>query len=194
MNASILLIDNYDSFTYNIVQYLMCLGVRPKVIKNDCANLEEILKIKYSHLIISPGPGNPQESGICKLLVKKFAAEGLPILGVCLGHQIIAEIYGARVIHAKEIFHGRVSEIENTGAGIFTHLPKKFKVTRYHSLIVESPLPESLIMTAWHQRSDGEREIMGLQHKVLPIYGVQFHPEAILTEFGMEVFKNFLNE
>lgn len=193
-HPKVLLIDNYDSFTYNIVQYLLCLGVKPLVIKNDQTEVEELLKIPMSHLIISPGPGCPKESGICLPLLEKLYLTQLPILGVCLGHQIIAEFFGGKVIHAKEVQHGKISIIQNTGKGIFTQMPQNFKVTRYHSLIVDRlTVPSSLLVTAWNKREDGDDEIMSIQHKALPIYGVQFHPEAIMSEYGLELFRNFLS-
>jgi anthranilate synthase/aminodeoxychorismate synthase-like glutamine amidotransferase len=188
----VLLIDNYDSFTYNIVQYLMCLGINPLVITNDQMSVEEILKISFSHLILSPGPGNPSNAGVCKNLIHRLMQSQIAVLGVCLGHQIIAEVFGANVQHALQIHHGKVSLIENSGLGIFSGLPAKYKVTRYHSLIVANPLPDCLSISAWHLREDGQKEIMALQHKNLPIFGVQFHPEAILTENGLELLKNFL--
>lgn len=190
----VLLIDNYDSFTYNIVQFLLCLGVKPIVIKNDQYEVDEILKITMSHLIISPGPGSPRESGVCSPLLERLYLSKLPILGVCLGHQIISEFFGGKVVHAKEIQHGKISVIQNTGEGIFAQLPQSFKVTRYHSLIVDKmTVPSNLLVTAWHKRNDGDEEIMAIQHKTLPIYGVQFHPEAILSEYGLELFRNFLS-
>lgn len=190
----VLLIDNYDSFTYNIVQYLLCLGVKPIVVKNDQLEIEDLLKIPMSHLIISPGPGSPKESGVCSPLLAKLYSTKLPILGVCLGHQIIAEFFGCKVIHAKEVQHGKISVIQNTGEGIFAQLPENFKVTRYHSLIVESlTVSSNLLVTAWHKREDGDDEIMSIQHKSLPIFGVQFHPEAIMSEYGLDLFRNFLS-
>lgn len=189
----ILLIDNYDSFTYNIVQLLMCLGHSPKVILNDQLTLEHLSKLSFSHLILSPGPGNPKQAGITLAAITKIAPERIPILGICLGHQALAEAFGGSVGFAKEIHHGKVSNIEHNGKGIFANLPSRFNVTRYHSLIVEDEsLPEILEVTAWHHRpTDGSREIMGVQHKTLPCFGVQFHPEAILSEFGLDLLKNF---
>jgi anthranilate synthase component 2 len=187
----VLLIDNYDSFTYNIVQLLMQLGIHPQVIENDKISPLELSHLDFTHLILSPGPGNPKQAGITLPAIELIAPLEIPILGICLGHQALAEAFGGRIGFAKEIHHGKVSTIENNGKGIFKNLPSRFNVTRYHSLIVENNLPDVLEPTAWCFRSDGGCEIMGLQHKSLPCFGLQFHPEAILTEFGKELINNF---
>lgn len=190
-NLKLVLIDNYDSFTYNIVQILLGLGLTPQVIKNDELTLEELAARDFSHLILSPGPGHPEEACLTLPAVKHFASQRIPVLGICLGHQAIALAFGGQISRAQEVHHGEVSWIENSGEGIFSHLPPKFKGTRYHSLTVESPLPECLKMTAWTQREDGGRDLMALQHKSWPCFGVQFHPEAILSEFGSELLAHF---
>lgn len=169
----------------------MQLGVNPKVIQNDKLSLKELDELSFTHLVLSPGPGRPEQAGITLSAIKKYAPQGHPILGICLGHQALAEAFGGKVGFAKEIHHGKISNIENNGKGIFAGLPPRFNVTRYHSLIVDNNLPDVLEITAWHDREDGLREVMGLQHKQLPCYGVQFHPEAILSEFGLELIKNF---
>lgn len=183
----ILVIDNYDSFTFNLVQYLGELNETPKVFRNDQITLDEIADMNPARILISPGPCTPHEAGISKSVVERFSGH-IPILGVCLGHQSIAEVFGANVIRAPRLMHGKTSPIEHTGKGVFKDLPSPFIATRYHSLIVEEPLPETLIRTAW----TAEGELMGLQHREHPTYGVQFHPESILTEHGHQMLKNFL--
>ncbi|HXH71797.1 MAG TPA: aminodeoxychorismate/anthranilate synthase component II [Mariprofundaceae bacterium] len=182
-----LVIDNYDSFTFNLVQYLGELGDHPVVHRNDTITLDEIAIMRPAHILISPGPCTPNEAGISVPLIKRFSGE-IPILGVCLGHQSIGAAFGGNVIRAPRLMHGKTSPIEHTGKGIFAGIPSPFTATRYHSLIVEEPLPEMLEATAWTP----EGELMGLQHRSHPTFGVQFHPESILTEHGHQLLKNFL--
>ena len=185
----ILMIDNYDSFTYNLYQYLSMLGEEVKVIRNDEITIERIRDMKPEMIVLSPGPCTPNESGICKDIVMYLNLE-YPILGVCLGHQTIAQMYGGKIIKAKEPVHGKVCKINHIDKGVFMGLKNPLKVTRYHSLVVDKEsLPDVFEITA--MTKDGE--IMGLRHKELPIEGVQFHPEAILTEQGIELLNNFLN-
>ncbi len=182
----ILMIDNYDSFTYNLVQYLSELD-EVVTVRNDRITLEEIERLGPSHIVISPGPGTPAESGISKDVIRTFLGR-IPILGVCLGHQTIGELFGAEVIRAEIPFHGKVSEVHHDGGGLFLGLPQPFRATRYHSLIVdEATLPEELEVTA--RTADGT--VMAMEHRDQPLFGVQFHPESILTEGGMELLKNF---
>jgi anthranilate synthase component 2 len=184
----LLMIDNYDSFTYNLVQYLGELGQEVKVYRNDEITLEDIARLKPSHIVISPGPCTPNEAGISVPLIRHYAGE-IPILGVCLGHQSIGQAFGGRIVHAKRLMHGKTSAILHTGRGVFRNLPNPFTATRYHSLVIErESLPACLEITAW--TDDGD--IMGVQHRELPVEGVQFHPESILTEHGHELLKNFL--
>ncbi len=184
----ILMIDNYDSFTWNLVQYFGELGADIKVVLNDEVSVEEIAALKPERIVISPGPSTPNEAGVSLAAIKAFAGR-LPILGVCLGHQAIGQAFGGKVVHAKALMHGKTSLIEHTGQGVFTGLPAPFTATRYHSLAVErGSLPAELDVTAW--TADGE--IMGIRHKTLDVEGVQFHPESILTEHGHEMLKNFL--
>jgi anthranilate synthase component 2 len=184
----ILMVDNYDSFTYNLVQYFGELGADMKVVLNDELSVEQIALLKPSKIVISPGPCAPAQAGVSLEVIKSFAGK-LPILGVCLGHQAIGEAFGGNVVHAKELMHGKTSPVQHTGAGVFAGLPTPFTATRYHSLAVEREmLPDCLEVTAW--TSDGE--IMGMRHKTMDVEGVQFHPEAILTEHGHAMLKNFL--
>lgn len=184
----ILMIDNYDSFTYNLVQYLGELGEELIVKRNDEITLDEIEALAPTYLMISPGPCTPNEAGISLKAIEHFAGE-IPILGVCLGHQSIAQVFGGEVIRAKTLMHGKTSSITHEGLGLFSELPSPIDVTRYHSLIVnDENFPEELQVTAWTK--DGE--IMALKHKTLPIEGVQFHPESIMSQFGKEMLKNFL--
>ena len=184
----VLMIDNYDSFTYNLVQYLGELGEEVRVFRNDEIGLDEIDSMRPERIVISPGPCTPNEAGVSVPLVKRFAGK-VPILGVCLGHQSIGQAFGGRIIHAQRLMHGKTSDIEHSGRGVFRGLPKPFQATRYHSLAVErASLPECLEVTAWSD--DGE--IMGLRHKTLAVEGVQFHPESILTEHGHQLLRNFL--
>ncbi|MDQ6970224.1 MAG: aminodeoxychorismate/anthranilate synthase component II [Mariprofundus sp.] len=183
----ILVIDNYDSFTFNLVQYLGELGESPKVIRNDKITLDEITALAPDHILVSPGPRTPYEAGISMAVIKQFSGH-IPILGVCLGHQSIAAVFGGQVIRAPRLMHGKTSLIEHDGMGMFAKLPSPFTATRYHSLIVPEPLPDCLIRTAW----TAEDELMGLRHREHPTFGLQFHPESILTEHGHHMLKNFL--
>ena len=187
---NILLLDNYDSFTYNLVHYIGELGAQVAVHRNDQISVSEILKMKPDGIVISPGPGNPQESGICLDLIKEASGK-IPILGVCLGHQAIGEAFGGKVIRAPKPMHGKISSIYHEGQGVFKGLPIPFNATRYHSLIVDrASLPECLEVTAV-TADDGL--IMGLSHKTHNTHGVQFHPESIASEYGHELIKNFLS-
>ena len=184
----ILMVDNYDSFTYNLVQYLSELGERLVVKRNDQITLAGIRRLAPASIVISPGPGRPSDAGISNALIKTFAGT-IPILGVCLGHQCIGEVFGGEVVRAARLMHGKTSRIYHTKRRLFAGLPDPFDATRYHSLIVKrETLPASLAVTAWTK----EREIMGLEHRRLPVYGVQFHPESILTAVGKDLLKNFL--
>ncbi len=187
------MIDNYDSFTYNLVQYLAELGEDVRVVRNDALSVEEISKLAPSRIVISPGPGTPDQAGVSLQLLEKLGSQ-IPILGVCLGHQSIGQVFGGKVVRAQKIMHGKTSMIHHTGKGVFAALPNPFEATRYHSLVVEkSSLPDCLEVTAWTQNEDGSiDEIMGLRHKTLPIEGVQFHPESILTQHGHDLLRNFL--
>lgn len=184
----ILMIDNYDSFTYNLVQYLGEMGQELNVLRNDAVSVAQIQKMRPSRIVISPGPGNPKQAGVSMEVVRKLSGE-IPILGVCLGHQCIGEAFGGKIVQAKRLMHGKTSQIHHNGKGIFRHIDNPFVATRYHSLLVErKSLPKILEITA----ETREKEIMGLQHKKLPVYGVQFHPESILTQCGKEILRNFL--
>ena len=184
----LLVIDNYDSFTFNLVQYLGELGADVVVHRNDTIGLAEIEAMRPEGLLLSPGPGRPEHAGISLACVERFASE-IPILGVCLGHQTIAQAFGARIVRARRLMHGRTSPIRHDGQGVFAGLPDPFTATRYHSLIVEpASLPSELVPTAW---SD-EDELMGLRHEHLPITGLQFHPESFLTDHGHDVLGKFL--
>jgi anthranilate synthase component 2 len=185
----ILVIDNYDSFTYNLVHYLNELGAQTSVVRNDALTVEQAFGQKPEAILLSPGPCDPDQAGICLPLLKG-APDDLAILGVCLGHQAIGQAFGGDVVRAKALMHGKTSQIHHDGKGLFAGLPNPFTATRYHSLAVErSTLPADLVVTAWTE--DGE--IMGLQHKTRPIYGVQFHPESIATEGGHQLLANFLD-
>lgn len=187
------MIDNYDSFTFNLVQYLGELGEDVRVARNDALSVDDIRKLAPSRIVISPGPGTPDEAGVTLALIEKLGGV-IPILGVCLGHQSIGQAFGGRVIRAPQIMHGKTSPIHHNGKGVFADLRNPFTATRYHSLVVEkSTLPACLEVTAWTRNPDGSiDEIMGLRHKTLPIEGVQFHPESILTEHGHDLLRNFL--
>jgi len=189
----LLMIDNYDSFTFNLVQYLGELGEDVRVARNDALSVADIRKLEPERIVISPGPGTPDEAGVTLALIEKLGGE-IPILGVCLGHQSIGQAFGGRVIRAPQIMHGKTSPIHHNGKGVFAGLNNPFTATRYHSLVVEkSSLPTCLEVTAWTQNADGSiDEIMGLRHRALPIEGVQFHPESILTEHGRDLLRNFL--
>jgi anthranilate synthase component II len=186
----LLMVDNYDSFTYNIVQYFGELGAEVEVFRNDEITIDEIAARKPDRLVISPGPCSPAEAGISVEAIRHFAGK-LPILGVCLGHQAIGAALGGKIIRAQQLMHGKTSEITTTREGVFAGLPERFTVNRYHSLAIErASCPSDLKVTAWTE--DGE--IMGVRHKTLPIEGVQFHPESILTEHGHAMLKNFLEQ
>ena len=185
----ILLIDNYDSFTFNLYHYLSSLNTKVDVFRNDEINEKKIVKKKYNKIVISPGPGNPKQSGNCIKIVKKLHKK-IPILGVCLGHQVIGQVFGSKIIQAKKLMHGKTSKIDSFKIGILKNLPKRFEATRYHSLIIDKKnLSKDLIVTA--QTNDGV--IMGIMHKKYNIHGVQFHPESIKTSVGMKIIKNFIN-
>ncbi|HCE43473.1 MAG TPA: anthranilate/aminodeoxychorismate synthase component II [Lentisphaeria bacterium] len=184
-----LMIDNYDSFTYNLVQYFGELGHLPEVVRNDKITMKELAKLPVEALVVSPGPCSPREAGISCDAIEFFSSKEIPVLGVCLGHQCIGEVFGGKIVHAPSLMHGKVSEIIHGGKGIFKGIPDKFTATRYHSLVIEpSSFPPELEATA--RTEDGV--IMGLQHRKLPVYGVQFHPESILTEHGHKLLGNFL--
>lgn len=189
----LLMIDNYDSFTYNLVQYFGELGQAVLVRRNDDITLAEIAQLQPTGLVISPGPCTPNEAGISLAAIQEFAGQ-LPILGVCLGHQAIAQAFGGKVVRARQVMHGKTSRIRHTQQGVFAGLPNPLTVTRYHSLIVEAAsLPSDFSVTAWSQTESGEQdEIMGMQHNSLPIHSVQFHPESIMTECGHQLLGNFL--
>jgi anthranilate synthase component 2 len=191
----VLMIDNYDSFTYNLVQYCGELGFTVQVARNDAIDLATIRTLRPSHIIVSPGPCTPNEAGISLAVVRELATE-FPILGVCLGHQSIGQAYGGRVVHARQVMHGKTSPIHHRGTGLFRGIPNQFIATRYHSLVIEKrSCPECLEVTAWTTLPSGEiDEIMGVRHRERPLYGVQFHPEAILTEHGHHLLKNFFEQ
>lgn len=184
----IVVIDNYDSFTYNLVQYLGELGAELTVFRNDQVTLDEIRSLGPEKIVISPGPGDPDDGGISNDVIRELGPT-IPILGVCLGHQCIGQVYGGKVSRAPRLMHGKTSAVYHKGRGLFNGVPSPFNATRYHSLIVEEPLPESLQVTAF----TSEGEVMGLRHKEHPVSGVQFHPESILTEHGKRILKNFLD-
>ena len=188
----ILMIDNYDSFTYNIVQYLLELGADVVVRRNDEIDLDGIAALKPEKIVISPGPCTPNEAGISMQCIEHFAGT-IPILGICLGHQSIGQVFGGEVIRAKEVMHGKTSPIHHNAAGVFRNLAGPFTATRYHSLVVEQDsLPECLEVTAWTEANGQIDEIMGLRHRELAVEGVQFHPESILSEHGHALLQNFL--
>ena len=191
----LLMIDNYDSFTYNLVQYFGELGQKVNVYRNDEITVDEIENLKPKHVVISPGPCTPNEAGISLELIEKLAGK-IPVLGVCLGFQAIAQAFGGNIIGAQRIMHGKVSPIHHTGKGVFTGLKNPLNATRYHSLVAEqSTLPECLEVTAWTNNDSGSiEEIMGVRHKTLAIEGVQFHPESILTEHGHQMLNTFLQD
>jgi anthranilate synthase component 2 len=191
----LLLIDNYDSFTFNLAQYLGELGQDVKVLRNDAVDVAGIRALAPERIVVSPGPGRPEHAGVTLALIREFAGS-IPILGVCLGHQAIGQAFGGKVIRAKEIMHGKTSPIRHRGAGVFAGLADPVQATRYHSLIVErASLPDCLEITAWTEHPDGSfDEIMGLRHKTLPVEGVQFHPESILTPSGHDLLRNFLGQ
>ena len=190
----LLMIDNYDSFTYNLVQYFGELGVNIRVFRNDEIGVDDIADMAPDQIVISPGPCTPTEAGISVATIKTFAGK-IPILGVCLGHQSIGEAFGGNIIRAKRVMHGKISAIHHEGKGVFSNLANPFNATRYHSLVIEQDsLPECLEVTAWTENDDGSmEEIMGVRHKNLAVQGVQFHPESILSEHGHQMLKNFLD-
>jgi anthranilate synthase component II len=194
----LLMIDNYDSFTYNVVQYLGELGAQVVVHRNDEIGLDDIERLAPERIVISPGPCTPNEAGISMDVIRRFGPR-IPLLGICLGHQCLGQVYGGRVVRAREVMHGKTSMIHHRGEGVFRGLPQPFEATRYHSLVVaREGLPECLEITAWTERegADGEPEmdeIMGLRHRDFPIEGVQFHPESILTASGHDLLRNFLH-
>ncbi|MEJ2622339.1 MAG: aminodeoxychorismate/anthranilate synthase component II [Candidatus Thiodiazotropha sp.] len=191
----LLMIDNYDSFTYNLVQYLGELGVEVKVVRNDEIGVADVGQLKPDHIVISPGPCTPNEAGISVEVIKNYAGK-IPILGVCLGHQSIGQAFGGKIIHAREVMHGKTSPIHHRDQGVFHGLENPFQATRYHSLVIErESLPDELEVTAWTETADGSMdEIMGVRHKSLPIQGVQFHPESILTRHGHDLLQNFIEK
>ncbi len=188
------MIDNYDSFTYNIVQYFGELNQEVKVVRNDQVTLEDIERWQPKYLVIGPGPCSPSEAGISIPAINHFAGK-IPLLGVCLGHQSIGQAFGGKIVRAKTVMHGRLSDMYHSNKGIFINLPSPFSATRYHSLvIVQETLPDCLEVTCWTNEADGSmEEIMGVKHKTLPVEGVQFHPESILSQHGHQIFKNFLD-
>ena len=189
----LLMIDNYDSFTYNLVQYLGELGEDVRVFRNDALSVEDIRMMRPTRIVISPGPCTPNEAGVSLAVIEQLAGT-VPMLGVCLGHQSLGQAFGGKVVRAKTIMHGKTSMIHHNHRGVFAGLPMPFEATRYHSLVVEqSSLPDCLEMTAWTEHADGSiDEIMGLRHREYPIEGVQFHPESILTRSGMDLLRNFV--
>ncbi len=191
----VLMIDNYDSFTYNLVQYLGELGAEVEVLRNDQVTVDQVIHTDASHIMISPGPCTPNEAGISMAVIERLAGVK-PVLGVCLGHQSIGQVYGGDIIHAREIMHGKTSQVKHTEQGVFRGLQNPFVATRYHSLVIDkNSLPECLEVTAWTENSDGSiDEIMGVSHRVLKVEGVQFHPESILTEHGHDLLENFLSQ
>jgi anthranilate synthase component 2 len=191
----LLLIDNYDSFTFNLAQYLGELGQDVKVLRNDAVDVAAMRALNPECIVISPGPGTPDQAGVSLALIRELAGE-IPILGVCLGHRAIGQAFGGKVVRAQEIMHGKTSPIRHHGVGVFAGLPDPFEATRYHSLVVErASLPDCLEITAWTEHADGTfDEIMGLRHKALAVEGVQFHPESILTRSGHDLLRNFLGQ
>ena len=190
----ILMIDNYDSFTYNLVQYLGELGAEVKTVRNDEITTAQIRELRPSGIVISPGPCTPDDAGISLDVVAELG-ESFPILGVCLGYQCIGQVFGGQVVRADKVMHGKASMMFHTGEGVFSGLPQPFEATRYHSLVLKKDsIPECLEVTAWTEQPEGEiEEIMGVKHKNLPIEGVQFHPESILTRCGHDLLRNFIN-
>jgi len=190
----LLMIDNYDSFTYNVVQYLGELGADVEVHRNDEITLDQIRALSPAKIVISPGPCTPDEAGISMAVIETFGTT-VPILGICLGHQSIGQVYGGQVVRAREVMHGKTSMIHHSGAGVFEGLPNPFEATRYHSLVVaRDTLPDCLEITAWTERDGAFDEIMGFRHREHPVEGVQFHPESIFTSSGHDLLKNFLEK
>lgn len=190
----LLMIDNYDSFTFNLVQYLQMLGAEVKVVRNDALSVEQIAALNPSHIVVSPGPKTPDDAGVSLEVIRRLGPT-IPVFGVCLGHQSIGQVYGGDVIRAGDIMHGKTSPIRHEGKGVFAGLPDRYEATRYHSLVVDkNTLPDVLEITAWTENPDGSmEEIMGLRHRQYPVEGVQFHPESILTQHGHALMKNFLD-
>ena len=195
IRAVLLMIDNYDSFTYNVVQYLGELGADVQVFRNDAISIAEIESLGPAQIVISPGPCTPSEAGISMEVISHFAGR-IPLLGICLGHQSIGQVYGGEIIRAKKVMHGKLSAIHHSGQGVFTDLTMPFMATRYHSLVVDAKsLPDCLDVTAWTEDENGDiDEIMGVRHKELAVEGVQFHPESILSEHGHALLNNFLSQ
>ena len=191
----VLMIDNYDSFTYNLVQYLGELGAEVEVVRNDQVSVDAVADSDASHIMLSPGPGTPDQAGVTMAVIERLAGVK-PIMGVCLGHQSIGQVYGGRIRHAREIMHGKTSAVRHRGVGVFAGIEDPFVATRYHSLVVDlDSLPDCLELTAWTEDANGEiDEIMGLRHRELVVEGVQFHPESILTDHGYELLQNFLDQ
>ena len=191
----LLMIDNYDSFTYNVVQYLGELGAEVQVVRNDQIDVAAIEALQPEQIVISPGPCTPNEAGISMAVIEAFAGR-LPILGICLGHQSIGQVFGGRIVRARQVMHGKTSSVYHQQQGVFAGLSNPFEATRYHSLVIEkASLPDCLELTAWTETEDGELdEIMGVRHRDLMIEGVQFHPESILTAHGHDLLRNFLNQ
>lgn len=189
----VLMVDNYDSFTYNLVQYLGELDAEVEVVRNDQVEVDFVLKNSASHIVISPGPCTPNEAGISMAAIKAIAGTK-PILGVCLGHQSIGQVFGGKIVHAGKIMHGKTSMVKHNGQGVFRNLKSPFEATRYHSLVIDKDsLPDCLEVTAWTENADGSiDEIMGVRHREMSIEGVQFHPESIMSEYGHALLKNFL--
>ncbi len=189
----LLLIDNYDSFTHNVARYFRELGADIQVTRHDQISLADIAALPLTGLVISPGPCTPDEAGISLAAIERFAGE-IPILGVCLGHQAIAQVFGGKVVRAGQVMHGKTSVLQHNQGGLFRDLPTTFRVARYHSLLVEAAtLPADIVVDAWVENVSGNHEIMGFHHRDLPIWGVQYHPEAIETEYGHDIFRAFLN-
>ena len=195
IRAVLLMIDNYDSFTYNVVQYLGELGANVQVFRNDAISIAEIESLGPAQIVISPGPCTPSEAGISMEVISHFAGR-IPLLGICLGHQSIGQVYGGEIIRAKKVMHGKLSAIHHSGQGVFTDLTMPFMATRYHSLVVDAKsLPDCLDVIAWTEDENGDiDEIMGVRHKELAVEGVQFHPESILSEHGHALLNNFLSQ
>jgi len=195
IRAVLLMIDNYDSFTYNVVQYLGELGADVQVFRNDAISIAEIESLNPAQIVISPGPCTPTEAGVSMEVISHFAGK-IPLLGICLGHQSIGQVYGGEIIRAKKVMHGKLSAIHHSGQGVFTDLTMPFMATRYHSLVVDAKsLPDCLDVTAWTEDENGDiDEIMGVRHKELAVEGVQFHPESILSEHGHALLNNFLSQ
>lgn len=191
----VLMIDNYDSFTWNLVQYLQELGAQVRVERNDAVSVEQVGELAPDRIVISPGPGTPDSAGISLQLIEQLGPR-IPLLGVCLGHQAIGQVYGGDVVRAGRIMHGKTSAVRHRGQGVFAELPDGYDVTRYHSLVVgRDTIPAALEVTAWTENDDGSvEEVMGLRHRAYPVQGVQFHPESILTGHGHALLKNFLEQ